>query len=169
MKNLTILSLFLLSLVSLNSIAQDKKLAKKEVPEFINSFLQKNYPEAKDIHFYSEMVNQQKLIEAEFKFKKIKYSLLFDNEKLIETETHISFNELDSLTQKMIRSHLDSNIHKYRIEECNLIHTTNGKFIEVEIETREKEEVIEKEYTFNEKGEVVNYKIVDFHPITTPY
>lgn len=164
------LTLFLVSyFFLLNAQAQDKRLSPQKVPVFIQTLLQQNYPKAKHIHYFTEIKKQKELIEVEFKNEKTHYSLLFDENALIETETEIMFKSLDADLHQKIKTQLDLISKKYRVESCNLIHTKKAKLIEIEVEAIIGEKIVETEYIFDDKGKMISYQTEDYQPLITPF
>ena len=82
---------FLLAAVASVSLANAQKLSEKAVPEAVQSALQKNNPNAKEVKWEKEKGNY----EAGFEVSKTDHSVLIDaSGSIIETEVEISIDAL---------------------------------------------------------------------------
>ena len=133
--------IFLLLAVAGMSLANAQKVSDKKIPAVVQSALQKNYPNAKELKWEKENGNY----EAGFEVLKTDYSVLIDaSGKIIEIEVEIGIDALPSnaktyVTQKYPGKKIkeaakitdDQGVVTYEaeVDGKDLIFDNSGKFL----------------------------------------
>jgi hypothetical protein len=88
----------------------------KDVPSAVKEYMQKNYPEAKQLKYYTETIENSILYESTFTFKNDQYNLLFfPDGKIYEIEIVMKFDEFPVAIKEKIISDLNTRYTKYKI------------------------------------------------------
>lgn len=167
MKNSIVISSFIL--FSLNCVSQERSISQNKVSNEIKSYLSSNYPLATKKHYYTVLKEGINYVETEFKAEGKEYSLLFQNNVLVETEVEIKFNDIPTTTRAKILATLDSLYTNYSVEECQQVNPTQELFYEIYIDSKTKQQKGEFELFFDANGDLVSKKEVELLPIPSQF
>lgn len=154
---------------STHAICQERKLKKENVSDSILEQINKDYPSNKKLHFYEEILDEKHFVEAEFIYQAKKYSLLFDQNKLIEIERFCNFQDLDSITKQTINFHLNEQFEKYKIIECQIVNPGKNEYFELEISGKNSVGRGFYEVYFDKDGKLLRETNLLISPIPTQF
>jgi hypothetical protein len=166
MKKIAVVIALLLLITSLKVLGQEKGISKKNVSKTVQDYVQANYPTAKRLKYYQEQENGNLFIECEFKVSKVKYSLKFLADSLIETERAIRFVDIPEAAQKAIKSNLDSLFVKYKIVQSQEVNPATNPLYEINIKTKRGNYV---ELFYDKFGALVKKNEVLIKPIPSQF
>ncbi|MEN9399045.1 MAG: hypothetical protein RL632_146 [Bacteroidota bacterium] len=157
--------LFFLS-ISVSCLAQEKGINWKKVSPTIQKYVADLYPKAKHIRYFVELEEGQTYIECNFHLNKEEYSLKFLNEKLVETELEIEFEELPSEIQTSIMNQLKQQNTDFKILECQEVNPGEAAIYEINVKMSGDHYY---EYFFDKKGQFVRRFEEVIDPIPTQF
>ncbi len=112
-------SIILLAGMFIVSFVSAQKISNKKVPVVVESTLQKNYPNTKELQWEMEKGNY----EAEFEVEETEYSLLIDSlGNILETEVEI---KIEALPVK-VKDYISKNYPDQKIKEATKITDSKG-------------------------------------------
>ncbi|WP_018342637.1 hypothetical protein [Cytophaga aurantiaca] len=148
----------------------DKSISAKNIPKNIPEFLGKYFPSHGKVSYFIEQDGDTMCYEADFKYMKQQYSLLFDTlGNMIEKEIKISFDTLPDLIKKSIEGKLTVDLEKYKIEQTQTVDYRGKLLYEIQVRGKKNKEIEFYEYYFNRAGEFVKVETIVLKPIPSLY
>lgn len=136
MKNIAILWLVMFVI----SCTHAQKESNKSIPSVVQSALQNNYPNAKEIKWEKEKTNY----EVEFEVEGTDYSVLVDvSGNILETEIEIKTEELPA----EVKNYIAKNHTGQKIKEATKITDNNG-VVTYETEVKDKDLIFDSNGNF---------------------
>ncbi len=147
-------------------LAQEKGLNRKKVSPIIQKHIANLYPNATHIRYYIEREDSLSYIECDFHLNKEEYSLKFLNEKLVETELELGFDELPSDVQTSIMIYLRNKNSDYKILECQEVNPGQNAIYEINVKIPGDQYY---EYFFDKKGQFIRRNEEVIAPIPSQF
>ena len=133
-------------------LAQEKGINRKKVSPTIQKYVVDVFPNAKHIRYFIEQEGGKTYIECDFHLNKEEYSLKFLNEKLVETEMEIEFEEFPAHVQTSIMNYLRIESPDFKILECQEVNPGDNAVYEINVKIPGDHYY---EYFFDKKGQFI--------------
>jgi hypothetical protein len=164
------ISLVITLLLSLQSFSQEKRIIGKYVSDEIKRYITDQYPSAQKIKFYQETQNDSIFIEAEFHVGKTEISFKFFENRWIEKETELAYEEIAEEIKAKMNHFLSTEYTKHKISESYLVETSkkNNQF-ELYVKGTKNKASNFYEICFDEKGNYIKSELMESTPIQSLY